>query len=82
MDTLKLQLLRLFSPQHQLFVQLARNIVDRLHPEVDPFRDGPPDLLDQAFHLEVFERRPHDDVRQERGRREGHEECRSDDSES
>lgn len=46
---------------------------------MDPLGDGLPDLVDEALHLEVFERRADNDVREERRRRERDEERRGDD---
>ena len=79
MDTLKLELLRLLPSKQQPLVQLPRDIIDGLQPGVDPLGDGLPDFVDQPLHLEVFERRTDNHVREERGGRERDEERRGDD---
>lgn len=71
MNTLKDQLFRRLVPQQQLLVQLPGDIIDRLSSTVDPLRDGQTDLIDQPLHVHLLERTADDDVREERGGREG-----------
>ena len=81
MDRLKLELLRLLASKQQPLVQLLGDVVDRLQPGMNALGDGLPDLVDEALHLEVLERRADDDVREERRRRERDEDGRRNDGE-
>lgn len=79
MNTLKLELLRLLPSEQQPLMQLPRDIVDGLQPGMNPLGDSLPDFVDQPLHLEVFERRTDNHVREERRGRERDEERRGDD---
>lgn len=77
-DVLDDKMFRFLVPQQEPLVKFLSDVVDALVLAVHPLSDGLTDLLDQALHVHLLERRPDDDVREQVGRRQGHHDGRGD----